>query len=77
MGGRGKCISEFKALVYSVSSRTARATKGNPLSKNQPTNKATVDKWQVREEVPVFFWEAFTDRLTNEILQRLSNPKYS
>ena len=36
MGGRGKRISEFEAsLVYRVSSRTARATQRNPVSKNQ------------------------------------------
>jgi hypothetical protein len=35
-GGRGRQISEFKAsLVYKVSSRTARATQRNPVSKNQ------------------------------------------
>jgi hypothetical protein len=33
-GGRGRWISEFKAsLVYRVSSRTARATQRNPVSK--------------------------------------------
>jgi hypothetical protein len=36
LGGRGRWISEFKAsLVYRVSSRTARATQRNPISKNQ------------------------------------------
>jgi hypothetical protein len=36
LGGRGRRISEFKAiLVYKVSSRTARATQRNPVSKNQ------------------------------------------
>jgi hypothetical protein len=36
LGGRGRWISEFKAsLVYRVSSRTARATQRNPVSKNQ------------------------------------------
>jgi hypothetical protein len=39
LGGRGRQISEFKAsLVYKVSSRTARATQRNPVSKNK-TNK--------------------------------------
>jgi hypothetical protein len=44
LGGRGKQISEFEAsLVYKVSSRTARATQRNPVSKNekQKTNKQT------------------------------------
>jgi uncharacterized membrane protein len=35
-----QAISEFKAsLVYRVSSRTARATQRNPVSKNQKTKK--------------------------------------
>jgi hypothetical protein len=39
MEGRGRRISEFEAsLVYGVSSRTARATQRNPVSKKQ-TNK--------------------------------------
>jgi hypothetical protein len=41
LGGRGRRISEFEAsLVYKVSSRTARAIHGNPVSKtNKQTNK--------------------------------------
>jgi hypothetical protein len=43
LGGRGRQISEFKAsLVYKVSSRIARATQRNPVSKkqkNKQTNK--------------------------------------
>jgi hypothetical protein len=36
LGGRGRWISEFEAsLIYRVSSRTARATQRNPISKNQ------------------------------------------
>jgi hypothetical protein len=39
-GGRGRRFSEFEAsLVYSVSSRTARATQRNPVSKNQKNKK--------------------------------------
>jgi hypothetical protein len=39
-GGRGRQISEFEAsLAYSVSSRTARTTQRNPVSKNR--TKAT------------------------------------
>ena len=35
-GGRGRQISEFEAsLVYRVSSRTARATQRNPVSKKK------------------------------------------
>jgi hypothetical protein len=40
LGGRGRQISEFVAsLVYKVSSRTARATQRNPVSKNQKKEK--------------------------------------
>jgi hypothetical protein len=40
LGGRGRCISEFEAsLVYKVSSRTARATQRNPVSKNKKKRK--------------------------------------
>jgi hypothetical protein len=40
LGGRGRQISEFEAsLVYKVSSRTARATQRNPVSKNQTKTK--------------------------------------
>jgi hypothetical protein len=40
LGDRGRWISEFEAsLVYRVSSRTARATQRNPVSKKQKTNK--------------------------------------
>jgi hypothetical protein len=38
LGGRKRQISEFKAsLVYRVSSRTARATQRNPISKQNKT----------------------------------------
>jgi hypothetical protein len=40
LGGRGRRIYEFEAsLVYRVSSRTARATQKNPVSKNQKKNQ--------------------------------------
>jgi hypothetical protein len=40
LGGRGRQISEFEAsLVYKVSSRTARATQRNHVSKNQKKKK--------------------------------------
>jgi hypothetical protein len=36
LGGRGRWISVFEAsLVYRMSSRTARATHRNPVSKNK------------------------------------------
>jgi hypothetical protein len=40
LGGRGRQISEFEAsLVYRVSSRTARATQRNPVSKKTKKEK--------------------------------------
>jgi hypothetical protein len=40
LGGRGRRISEFQAsLVYKVSSRTARATQRNPVSKKKKKKK--------------------------------------
>jgi hypothetical protein len=48
LGGRGRWISEFKASpVYRVSSRTARATQRNPVSKNQ-NKKQTKNKTKTR-----------------------------
>jgi hypothetical protein len=53
--GRGRRISEFEAsLVYRVSSRTARATQRNPISKNktkQNTKNETkeMEKWDVED----------------------------
>jgi hypothetical protein len=47
LGGRGRRISEFEAsLVYRVSSRTARATQRNPVSKQNKIkqNKKTKTK---------------------------------
>jgi hypothetical protein len=58
LGGRGRRISGFEAsLVYRVSSRTARATQRNPVSKNQnkQTNKKTVsrrlDKYKTKMKI--------------------------
>jgi hypothetical protein len=45
LGGRGRQISEFEAsLVYRVSSRTARATQRNLVSKNQDKEKKRKEK---------------------------------
>jgi hypothetical protein len=58
LGGRGTWISEFEAsLVYRVSSRTARATQRNPVSKNK--NKTKQNKR--------FSEEGWTQPLTVEI----------
>jgi hypothetical protein len=43
--GRSRQISEFEAsLVYKVSSRTARATQRNPVSKKTKQNKTKQNK---------------------------------
>jgi hypothetical protein len=45
LGGRGRWISEFEAsLVYRVSSRTARATQRNPVSKKDKKRKKKIKK---------------------------------
>jgi hypothetical protein len=43
LGGRGRQISEFKAsVIYRVSSRTASATKRNPVSKKKKKKKKKI-----------------------------------
>jgi hypothetical protein len=46
LGGRGGQISEFEAsLVYTVNSRTGKATQRNSVSEKKPTKqKATTTK---------------------------------
>jgi hypothetical protein len=45
LGGRGRRISEFEdSLVYRVSSRTARATQRNYVSKKQNKTKQNKTK---------------------------------
>jgi hypothetical protein len=45
LGSRGRRISEFKAsLDYKVSSRIARATQRNSVSKNKTTKNKTKQK---------------------------------
>jgi hypothetical protein len=59
LGGRGRWISEFEAsLVYSMSSRTARATQRNPVSKNKTKqnknkHKQTNKQTKKNSEIPV------------------------
>jgi hypothetical protein len=54
LGGRGRQISEFEAsLVYRVSSRTARATQRNTVSKEQQQQqqqKKTKNKKQKKQK---------------------------
>jgi hypothetical protein len=51
LGGRGRQISEFEAsLVYRVSSRTARATQRNPVSKHQKPKKQKTKQKQKQKQ---------------------------
>jgi ribosomal protein L12E/L44/L45/RPP1/RPP2 len=51
LGGRGRWISEFKAsLVYRVSSRTARATQRNSVSKTKKNKKQKTKNKKEEEE---------------------------
>jgi hypothetical protein len=44
LGGRGKWVSKFKAsLVYRVSSRAARATQRNPVSKKKKSQDMNME----------------------------------
>jgi hypothetical protein len=48
LGGRSKRISEFKAsLVYRVSSKTARATQGNPVLRGKKESIASHEPWHM------------------------------
>jgi hypothetical protein len=50
-GGKGRQISEFvSSLVYKVSSRTARATQRNPVSKNQKKKKKKKKKKNIKKK---------------------------
>jgi hypothetical protein len=69
---RGRRISEFKAsLVYRVSSRTARATQRNLVSKKQNKNKTnpppkkqqkTTKRKRRKEKVP---WNPWCTEISN------------
>jgi hypothetical protein len=51
LGGRGRRISEFEAsLIYRVSSRTARATQRNPVSKKK-TNQTKTNKQKTKQNM--------------------------
>jgi hypothetical protein len=51
LGGRGSQISEFEAsLVFRVSSRTARATQRNPVSKKKKKKQRERDNRNSRAD---------------------------
>jgi hypothetical protein len=53
LGGRGKWIPEFEAsLVYKASSRTARATQRNPVSKKNKNKKTKKTNKQTKKPKP-------------------------
>jgi hypothetical protein len=63
LGGRGRRISEFKAsLVYRVSSRTARATQRNPVSKKLRKTKKKKEK----KMTDVSSWPGNQRKATNQ-----------
>jgi hypothetical protein len=77
LGGRGRQISELEAsLVYRVSSRTARATQRNPVSKNKQTNKQIRSStlYEVPKELIKVIWKKRTEE--ENFVQILSVPKY-
>jgi hypothetical protein len=53
LGGRGRQISET-SLVYKVSSRAARTTQRNPVSKNQKIKKMKIKNnfFKLKKEYP-------------------------
>jgi hypothetical protein len=55
LGDRGRGTSEFEAsLVYKVSTRTARATQKNPVSKNKnKTKQNKKQKTKTKESHPI------------------------
>ena len=56
-------ISEFKAsMVYKVSSRTARVTQRNPVSKNQKKKKKVRRPGRVAQTFNPSTWEAKAGR---------------
>jgi hypothetical protein len=69
LGGRGRQISEFEAsLIYRVSSRTARATQRNPVSKKKQTNKQKTNKQTKKKQNKSVFKEKVL-----EIFSKLEN----
>jgi hypothetical protein len=70
LGGRGRRVSEFEAsLVYRVSSRTARATQRNPVSKKKEKKKRKKNK-KHKKRKKMFnkgLWQSDTMIFTNTI----------
>jgi hypothetical protein len=74
LGERGRWISEFEAsLVYKVSSRTARATQRNPVSKkpknNNNKNMAESDRGRY-----LVWTSGLSSSLHTDILTHMNTP---
>jgi hypothetical protein len=67
----GRWISKFQAsLVYTVGSRTARATQSNPVSKNQKTNKTQeTNKQKTKQRISIIIFEVITKSIEIRILK--------
>jgi hypothetical protein len=66
LGDRGRQISEFEAsLIYKVSSRTARATQRNPISKNWKTKKKNPINMSINA---VQSWRSYRKQVLNSKL---------
>jgi hypothetical protein len=73
LGGRGRRISEFEAsLVYRVSSRTARATQRNPVSKNLKKKKRKTNKKKKPKKQTVWTPQHSGDRFSRHCNAHLS-----
>jgi hypothetical protein len=72
LGGRGRQISEFEAsLVYKVSSRTAKITQRNPVSKKKPkpTKQTNTTRKQRKRQSIIRAMLAFPISLLTESYQ--------
>jgi hypothetical protein len=85
LGGRGRQISEFKAsMVYRVSSRTARATQRNPVSKKQKQKQKTKTKTKKQNRTKkkefllfVFFFNLCIKRKLSSVFFSISVLKHT
>jgi hypothetical protein len=77
LGGRGRQIFELEAsLVYKVSSRTARAMRRNPVSKNQKKKKKKKERKKEKKNRTIKWLLKWGEPLISQDqpINRLSNP---
>jgi hypothetical protein len=68
LGDRGGWISEFEAsLVYRVSSRTARATQRNPVSKKNQKTKKTKNKNKTKKIIYIVGEQEYGSMVENSL----------